>query len=258
MRTILITGGAKRIGRSIAIELAKEKNRLLIHYNQSQKDAIDLHKFMKKNNYHSYLYQANLASQKEIKAMTDQIKTDFNEQVDTIINCASIFHEDNAVDFTSEQFTSHINVNLLAPLLLSQFLIKNCNKDNDNNIINIIDQKVLKLNPSYFTYTLSKFSLWGATQTMAQEYSPIIRVNAIAPGPILANHNQTKEQFDKEANNTPLGKEPNISDISNAIKFILKTESVTGQIIAIDSGQHLSWKTQDFIESMSSFSDDKT
>ena len=141
-----------------------------------------------------------------------------------------------------------MDINLLAPILLSKHLCKIHQKDRDNNIINIIDQRVMRLNPSYFSYSVSKFGLWGVTQMMAQEYSPTIRVNAIAPGPILANHDQTTEMFDAEANNTPLKKQPSIKDISNAIKFLLSTESVTGQIIAIDSGQHLSWKTPDFIE----------
>lgn len=249
MRTILITGGAKRIGKSIAEELGYENNRILIHYNNSDLDAKKLQNDLKNKKIESFIYRANLSIQDDILNMLDKITKDVGQDLDTIINCASVFENDSAKNIEVENFSKHVNINLLAPILLSKHLCKTHRKDKDNNIINIIDQRVMRLNPSYFSYSVSKFGLWGVTQMMAQEYSPSIRVNAIAPGPILANHDQTTEMFDTEANNTPLQRQPSIKDISNAIKFLLSTESVTGQIIAIDSGQHLSWKTPDFIES---------
>ncbi len=248
MRTILITGGAKRIGKSIVEELANEKNRILIHYNNSDEDARKLQNYLIDKEIESFLYKADLSKEEQISNMLDKISKDVGINLDTIINCASIFQDDSAKDVDTKNFLKHINTNLLAPILLSKHLSKIHTSDRDNNIINIIDQRVMRLNPSYFSYSVSKFGLWGVTQMMAQEYSPSIRVNAIAPGPILANHDQSAETFEAEANNTPLEKQPNIKDISNAIKFILSTESLTGQIIAIDSGQHLSWKTPDFIE----------
>ena len=248
MRTILITGGAKRIGKSIAEELGYENNRILIHYNNSDLDAKKLQNDLKNKKIESFIYRANLSIQDDILNMLEKITKDVGQDLDTIINCASVFENDSAKNIEVENFSKHVNINLLAPILLSKHLCKTHRKDKDNNIINIIDQRVMRLNPSYFSYSVSKFGLWGVTQMMAQEYSPSIRVNAIAPGPILANHDQTTEMFDTEANNTPLQRQPGIKDISNAIKFLLSTESVTGQIIAIDSGQHLSWKTPDFIE----------
>ena len=248
MRTILITGGAKRIGKSIAEELGYGSNRILIHYNNSDVDAKKLQNDLENKKIEAFIYKADLSKENDIVKMLDKITKDVGQDLDTIINCASVFEDDSAKNITVENFSKHMDINLLAPILLSKHLCKIHQKDRDNNIINIIDQRVLRLNPSYFSYSVSKFGLWGVTQMMAQEYSPTIRVNAIAPGPILANHDQTTEMFDAEANNTPLKKQPSIKDISNAIKFLLSTESVTGQIIAIDSGQHLSWKTPDFIE----------
>ncbi|MDC3084532.1 SDR family oxidoreductase [Gammaproteobacteria bacterium] len=248
MRTILVTGGAKRIGKSITEQLGCENNRILIHYNNSDQDAKKLQNDLIDKQIETFIYKADLSKVSDINNMLEQISKDVGTDLDTIINCASIFEDDSARNIEVENFSRHMNTNLLAPILLSKYLFKIHRKDRDNNIINIIDQRVMRLNPSYFSYSISKFGLWGVTQMTAQEYSPSIRVNAIAPGPILANHDQSDEVFETEANNTPLQKQPNIKDISNAINFLLNTESVTGQIIAIDSGQHLSWKTPDFIE----------
>ncbi len=250
MRTILVTGGAKRIGKSIVNSLAEENNRILIHYNNSIEGAQRLKDALIKKKVNVQIYKADLSNSNQIMKMIEQIDKDCNGELDTLINCASIFEFDSARDFSNDRFNNHININLLAPLLISKHIAqtKNSNNEIDKNIINIIDQRVLRINPSYFSYSISKFALWGATQMMAQEYSPLIRVNAVAPGPILANHDQSDDDFAEEANNTPLQKKPDIKDISNAIKFILSTRSVTGQIIAIDSGQHLSWKTPDYIE----------
>ena len=248
MKTILITGGAKRIGKSIAEELGYENNRILIHYNSSDKDAKKLQNDLIDKKIETFIYKADLSNESDIHNMLDKITKDVGQDLDTIINCASIFENDSAKNIEVKNFSKHININLLAPILLSKHLSKIHRKDHDNNIINIIDQRVMRLNPSYFSYSVSKYGLWGVTQMMAQEYSPSIRVNAVAPGPILANHDQSTEMFETEANNTPLQRQPNIKDITNAIKFLLNTKSVTGQIIAIDSGQHLSWKTPDFIE----------
>ena len=248
MKTILITGGAKRIGKSIAEELGYENNRILIHYNSSDMDAKKLQNDLIDKKIETFIYKADLSNESDIHNMLDKIAKDVGQDLDTIINCASIFENDSAKNIEVKNFYKHININLLAPILLSKHLSKIHRKDHDNNIINIIDQRVMRLNPSYFSYSVSKYGLWGVTQMMAQEYSPSIRVNAVAPGPILANHDQSTEMFETEANNTPLQRQPNIKDITNAIKFLLNTKSVTGQIIAIDSGQHLSWKTPDFIE----------
>ena len=201
MRTILITGGAKRIGKSIAEDLGCESNRILIHYNNSDVDAKKLQNDLKNKKVQAFIYKADLSKENDIINMLDKITKDVGQDLDTIINCASLFEDDSAKNITVENFSKHMDINLLAPILLSKHLCKIHQKDRDNNIINIIDQRVMRLNPSYFSYSVSKFGLWGVTQMMAQEYSPTIRVNAIAPGPILANHDQTTEMFDAEANN---------------------------------------------------------
>jgi NAD(P)-dependent dehydrogenase (short-subunit alcohol dehydrogenase family) len=247
MKKILITGGAKRIGESIAKSLADDGHTILIHYNNSENEAKKLQNHIRNKQVASSIYKSNLENEEDIETLLEKIKIDYGDELDTIINCASTFENDSARNFNSKTFDKHIKTNLLAPIILSKYLSNNCNKSRDNNIINIIDQRVLRLNPSYFSYSISKYGLYGATKMMAQEYSPHIRVNGIAPGPIIANIDQSQSDFDKEASNTPLGQKPDINDISNAIKFILSTKSVTGQVIAIDSGQHISWETPDFV-----------
>ena len=247
MKTILITGAAKRIGESIVRSLAVDGHNILIHYNNSENEAKKLQNYLKNKKIASSIYKSNLENEKDIEKLLEKINSDYGNKLDTIINCASTFGLDSAKNVNSKSFDKHMSTNLLAPIILSKYLANNCVRTRDNNIINIIDQRVLRLNPSYFSYSISKYGLWGATKMMAQEYSPYVRVNGIAPGPIIANTDQSESDFDKEASNTPLGHKPDIYDISNAIKFILSTKSVTGQIIAIDSGQHLSWETPDFV-----------
>ena len=161
MRTILITGGAKRIGKSIAEELGYESNRILIHYNNSDADAKKLQNDLANKKIEAFIYKADLSKEKDINNMLDKITKDVGQDLDTIINCASVFEDDSAKNITVENFSKHIDINLLAPILLSRHLCKIHQKDRDNNIINIIDQRVMRLNPSYFSYSVSKFGLWG-------------------------------------------------------------------------------------------------
>ena len=182
MRTILITGGAKRIGKSIAEELGYESNRILIHYNNSDVDAKKLQNDLENKKIEAFIYKADLSKENDIINMLDKITKDVGQDLDTIINCASIFEDDSAKNITVENFSKHMDINLLAPILLSKHLCKIHQKDRDNNIINIIDQRVMRLNPSYFSYSVSKFGLWGVTQMMAQEYSPTIEVSHISVG----------------------------------------------------------------------------
>ena len=166
MKTILITGAAKRIGESIVRSLAVDGHNILIHYNNSENDAKKLQNYLKNKKIASSIYKSNLENEKDIETLLEKINSDYGNKLDTIINCASTFGLDSAMNVNSKSFDKHMSTNLLAPIILSKYLANNCVRTRDNNIINIIDQRVLRLNPSYFSYSISKYGLWGATKMM--------------------------------------------------------------------------------------------
>lgn len=164
--------------------------------------------------------------------------------VSLLVNNASLFEPDEAADFSDASMAHHWAVNLHAPCQLAQ-AVANQPGLAEGLVVNIIDQRVWRLNPQYFSYTLAKSALWTATRTMAQAFAPRLRVNAIGPGPVLANQRQSKEQFAEEAKATLLQRQVSLADITDAIAYLISAHSVTGQMIAVDSGQHLAWRTVD-------------
>ena len=166
---------------------------------------------------------------------------------DCLINNASLFENDKLENFTSKSWEKHISTNLKAPALLSKEFSKNI-KGKNNNIINIIDQRVFKLTPYFFSYTLSKTGLYTLTKTSAMSLSPNIRVNGIAPGPTIKNKRQSEKHFKSQYFATPLKKQVDVNEICNAVDFFIKNSSITGQVLAIDSGQSLNWQTPDIIK----------
>ena len=163
------------------------------------------------------------------------------------INNASMFENDKLENFSSDSWNKHLNINLKAPAMLTKEFAKNI-KGKNNNIINIIDQRVFKLTPFFFSYTLSKTGLYTLTKTSAMSLAPKIRVNGIAPGPTIKNKRQSKIHFKKQYLATPLKQQVNVDEISNAVDFFIKNSSITGQVISIDSGQSLNWQTPDIME----------
>ena len=166
---------------------------------------------------------------------------------DCLINNASLFENDKLENFTSKSWEKHISTNLKAPALLSKEFSKNIRGKN-NNIINIIDQRVFKLTPYFFSYTLSKTGLYTLTKTSAMSLSPNIRVNGIAPGPTIKNKRQSEKHFKSQYLATPLKQQVDVYEICNAVDFFIKNSSITGQVLAIDSGQSLNWQTPDIIK----------
>jgi NAD(P)-dependent dehydrogenase (short-subunit alcohol dehydrogenase family) len=164
-----------------------------------------------------------------------------------LVNNASLFEPDGAADFSPDRFDRHIAVNLRAPLLLAQEMRRQLPPDCEGAIINVIDQRVLRPNPMYFTYSIAKSALWSATITMAQAFAPTIRVNAIGPGPVLPNVHEGDEAFAREAAALPLRRAASIDDICHAVIYLARARSVTGQLIAVDGGQHIAWKTPDVL-----------
>ena len=244
-RKIIITGGATRIGAAIAEKLSGLKVEIVIHFNKSRTKAIALKKKLENNGAKVYLVKGNLNKEQDIKKIIKSSKK-YLKYFDCLINNASMFENDKLDNFSSESWDKHLNINLKAPALLTREFAKNV-KGKNNNVINIIDQRVFKLTPYFFSYTLSKTGLYTLTKTSAMSLAPKIRVNGIAPGPTIKNKRQSKIHFKKQFLATPLKQQVNVNEIANAVDFFIKTSSITGQVISIDSGQSLNWQTPDIM-----------
>ena len=249
-KAALITGGAKRIGKAIALFLAESGYDIVIHYSQSKKEAEELVIKLKSLGVEAFCIKANLLKDFEISTLVDKSIKLIGKPLDLLINNASIFENDSLKSLTLESWDRHMFTNLKAPVFLSKEFSKQApdnSKDENNeilassNIINIIDQKVLNLNPRFFSYTLAKSSLKNFTKISAQELGPKIRVNAIGPGPILKASHQSEEQFQNQRKSTLLKRGSDVQEISRAILYIISSPGLTGQLITLDGGEHLKW-----------------
>ena len=244
MQLALITGGAVRIGRTIALHLAKNGFAVAIQYNHSEEEAVALVAEIKQAGSEAAAFRASLEKTAETGALIPRIAQAMGP-LTCLINNASHFAGDRLPSLTPESWRAHLAVNLEAPVFLSQAFAAQLPVAHTGNIVNIVDQRVLRPNPLFFSYTLAKSALWAATRTMAQELAPHIRVNAIGPGPALRSIHQSEEDFEHECRSMPLGYGTSPGEIADAILFILRARSMTGQMIALDGGQHLLWQTPD-------------
>ena len=242
---IIITGGATRIGAAIAEKLSGSGVEIVIHYNKSKLNAEKLKKKLSKKLTKVYLVKGDLSKEPDLKKIVKFCKKKL-KYFDCLINNASLFENDKLENFTIDSWGKHLRTNLRAPAYLSKEFSKNIRGKN-NNIINIIDQRVFKLTPFFFSYTISKTGLYTLTKTSAICLAPRIRVNGIAPGPTLKNKRQSKKHFKKQYLAAPLKKQVDVSEICNAVDFFIKNSSITGQVLAVDSGQNLNWQTPDII-----------
>ncbi len=242
---IIITGGATRIGAAIAKKLSGPGKEIVIHYKSSKLNAERLKKELSKNLTKVYLIKSDLSKETDIKKIVKFAKSKL-KYFDCLINNASLFENDKLENFTTDSWEHHLKVNLRAPALLSKEFSKNTRGKN-NNIINIIDQRVFKLTPYFFSYTISKSGLYTLTKTSAMSLAPDIRVNGIAPGPTLKNKRQSEKHFRKQYMATPLKRQVDVKQICNAVDFFIKNISITGQVISVDSGQSLNWQTPDIM-----------
>ena len=243
---IIITGAATRIGAAIAKSLSGPDVEIVIHYNSSKTKAENLKRELIKNHTKVYLIKGDLSKEKDLNKIIKFSKSKL-KYFDCLINNASLFENDNLKNFTPKSWSQHLDVNLKAPAYLTKEFAKNIRGKN-NNIINIIDQRVFKLTPFFFSYTLSKTGLYTLTKTSAMSLSPNIRVNGIAPGPTIKNKRQTEKHFKNQYLATPLKQQVDVDEICNAVDFFIKNSSITGQVLAIDSGQSLNWQTPDIIK----------
>ena len=244
-RKIIITGGATRIGAAIAKKLSGANKEILIHFNKSKTKAEKLKKELEKNGTRIYLVKGDLSKENDINKIVKYAKLKL-KFFDCLINNASLFENDKMESFTTDSWDKHLKTNLKSPALLSKEFAKNTRGIN-NNIINILDQRVFKLTPYFFSYTISKTGLFTLTKTSAMSFAPNIRVNGIAPGPTIKNQRQSKKHFRKQYSATPLKRQVEVKEICNAVDFFIKNLSVTGQVLAIDSGQNLNWQTPDIM-----------
>ncbi len=238
--TVLITGSARRIGRAIALDLALHGWRVAIHYRNSQKEAENLVEEINATGAVAHAFAADLRHANEVSQLIEQCHTTLGQPT-CLINNASEFLHDSIAEMTEEVWETHLAINLKAPIFLARNLANGLPKNTQGNVINIIDQRVWKLTPEFFSYTISKSGLWTATRMLAQALAPRVRVNAIGPGPVLKSVHQTHAEFAAESRRTLLGHGPDQSEIAAAVRFILATPSLTGQMIALDGGQHLTW-----------------
>ena len=244
-KKIIITGGATRIGAAIAKSLANYETAITIHYNTSEGSALKLKKELENLGSEVYLIKADLNNLKQTQTL---LKLAYSKMkgLNCLINNASLFENDNLQNFTEKSFTKHLNINLKAPAILIQSF-KKLLKNSEGNIVNIIDQRVEKLTPYFFSYTLSKSSLVTLTKTAAMRLAPNIRVNGVSPGPTLKNSRQSESHFKKQWKSILLKKKVKLESICDGVKFLMENENITGEIINIDSGQRLAWNTPDII-----------
>ena len=252
-KNILITGASKRIGKTLAIGLAKHGWNIAAHYNKSKSENDFLIEEITKTGQKAVNIQADLSDIKQVQQLIDTAHDKLGP-LQALINNASIFEPDHISDIntplTSQSWDQHLNINLKAPaFLMRDFANKFCiQNDTQGNIINMIDQRVWRLNPNFMSYTVSKVALWSLTQSLAQTFATQnIRVNAIGPGATLPSTRQTQELFDKQRALLPLQHLATPEDILEACLYILNSKTMTGQMIALDSGQHLAWETPDII-----------
>ncbi len=246
MRVALITGSARRVGAVIARRLALDGYAVVVHANESLDDAELLVADLRRQGAKASVVAGNLAHASDRNRLIAQAAACFGP-LSLLVNSASIFNSDRVANFTDEAFDAHMRVNLLAPLRLSSDFAAQVLAGSNASIINLVDHRVLKLTPQHFTYTLSKVALHGATITMAQALAPHIRVNAIGPGPTLPNPHDGEQGLLHEASGVPLGHRVDPEDIAEAVLYLARAKSVTGEMIAVDSGQHIGWQTPDII-----------
>ena len=242
--TVLITGSARRIGKAIATDLAAAGHPVAVHANRSMDEAESVAEAIRANGGTAAAFSADLTDIAAVRALFSSVSKTFGTP-SVIVNNASVFEDDDPHTFREELFDAHFAVHVKAPLVLAECLAAALGSGGEGLIVNIIDQRVLRLNPRFFTYTLSKSALWTATQTLAQALAPSIRVNAIGPGPTLANTRQQAEDFAAQSDAVLLKHGPQLSEFAATIRWLMAARSVTGQMIALDGGQHLAWETPD-------------
>lgn len=236
----LVTGAARRIGRAIALGLAALGRPVAVHYGGSKADALETVAEIEGLGGRALALAADLTDEGQTAALIGRAAEALGP-VEVLVNNASVFEHDSVASATRESWDRHLETNLRAPFVLMQRLAETLPAGREGAVINILDERVWNLTPHFVSYTLSKAGLWTLTQTMAMALAPRIRVNAVGPGPTLPSPRQSQTQFDRQAEMMPLGHGTTPDEVARAVRFILESPAMTGQMIALDGGQHLGW-----------------
>jgi NAD(P)-dependent dehydrogenase (short-subunit alcohol dehydrogenase family) len=239
-RTALVTGAGQRIGYAIALALAADGWAVAVHYHQSQTAADELVGKIAEAGGRAVALAADLAREEETAALVPRA-TEALGPLGVLVNNASVFENDQALSVTRESWDRHLETNLRAPFVLMQAFARQLPAEAEGAIVNLLDERVWNLTPYFVSYTVSKAGLWALTQTMALAFAPRIRVNGVGPGPTLPSPRQSSEQFRRQCESMPLKRGTSPEEIAAAVRFILAAPAMTGQMIALDGGQHLGW-----------------
>ena len=237
---VLVTGAGKRIGRAIALDLAARGWAVAVHYHRSRAEAEEVAGEITAAGGRAAVLGADLAREAEVAALIPAAAAALGP-LTALVNNASVFHDDRLDTMTRASWDEHLEVNLRAPLVLTQGFARHLPTDAAGCVVNLLDQRVWNLTPYFLSYTVSKSALWTLTRTLALALAPRVRVNAIGPGPTLRNERQSEEHFAAQCERVPLGRGTTPAEICAAVRFILDAPALTGQMLALDGGEHLGW-----------------
>lgn len=256
MTRALVTGAGIRLGRAMALYLAGRGFDVAVHYASSEGPAQETAAEVRALGRQSVALQTDLLDEAQVQALLPKAAEALGGPITCLVNNASIFEYDNIRTATRQSWDRHLDSNLRAPFVLTQAMAdQGLSAGTDENgeplatglIVNMVDMRVRKLTPEFMSYTIAKMGLWTLTRTAAQALSPTIRVNAIGPGPTMQGHRQSEEHFQAQRSSTVLERGSNPSDITAALGYFLDAHAVTGQLLCVDGGQHLGWKTPDVL-----------
>jgi NAD(P)-dependent dehydrogenase (short-subunit alcohol dehydrogenase family) len=242
----LVTGAGRRIGRAIALRLAEAGFDIAVHYRSDPDAADEVVRAVQAIGRSAVALKADLTDEPAARRLISEAATALGP-VSALVNSASAFEDDRAGALGRETWDLHFETNLRAPLVLAEAFAGQA--PDGSSMVNVLDQRVWKPTPQFFSYALSKSALWTATQMLAQAWAPKVRVNGVGPGPTLASIHQDDAAFAAEAAGTLMGRPVEPAEIADAVAWLVDARSVTGQMIAVDSGQHLGWRTPDVQES---------
>jgi len=239
-KAALVTGGAQRIGRALVVALAEDGFAIAIHYNRSREAAEKLAATVRSKGGAAVALVADLADEEAVAGLLPRAERELGP-IGCLVNNAAVFANDTVETASRKSWDLHLAVNLRAPFVLIQNFAARLPPETNGVVINLLDQRVWSLTPYFVSYTVAKSGLWTLTQTMALALAPRIRVNGIGPGPTLPSPRQSREQFARQCELMPLRRGTNPQEIAAAMRFILASPAMTGQMIALDGGQHLGW-----------------
>ncbi|WP_175624625.1 MULTISPECIES: SDR family oxidoreductase [Oxalobacteraceae] len=237
-KTALVTGAARRIGRTIALALAQNGWDVVVHYSRSEAEAQTTVADIVALGQRAIALQCDLNDEAGVKTLLDQAAAQLGP-VTCVVNNASLFDYDSAADFSAATLDAHMHTNLVAPVLLAQALHRATPEGAQAVVVNLLDQKLFNLNPDFLSYTLSKAALQTATTMLAQALAPKVRVVGVAPGITLVSGDQSEAEFQRAHKVTPLGRSSTPDDIAHAVRFVIEAQAMTGTTLLVDGGQHL-------------------